>query len=57
MAKQVQTWLTRGMETERSIEILLGFTDMDSEAMRGALESHFVAGNNIECSAALNGGI
>lgn len=55
MAKQVQTLLIQGMETQRSIEILLSFAGITSEKMIGALESHFIAGNNVQNSADLNG--
>lgn len=47
--------LVQGFETEENIIMLIGFTDMDSEKMQGALISHYANGASSKIACSLNG--
>ena len=48
---QIESMLCQGLESEKSIDILLSLTKIKSESVADAIKMHFVSGAQIQAAA------
>jgi hypothetical protein len=51
----IESMLVQGMESEKSIDLLISMTKIKSEPVIDALKAHFVEGSHVQIAAEKNG--